>query len=60
MKPQPKRADWRKTNPGYKPSPTQRNPDGSISQDGGVLADQLNSLREWYRLAKVKSYCRGE
>jgi hypothetical protein len=56
MKPQPKRADWRKTNPGYKPSPTQRNPDGSISQDGGVRADQLNSLREWYRLNNVKSY----
>lgn len=60
MKPQPARPDWRKTNPQYKTSPTQRHADGSISQDGGVRADQLNSLREWYALAKVKSYCRGE
>lgn len=51
-----KRPDWKATNPAYKPSPTQRNPDGSISQDGGVRADQALTLAEWYRLRGVKSY----
>ncbi len=56
MKPQPKRPDWRKTNPQYKPSPTQRHADGSVSQDGGVRADQAMTLAEWYRINGVKSY----
>ncbi|XQA74625.1 hypothetical protein ACM9XA_03550 [Xanthomonas sacchari] len=53
---QPQRADWRKTNPQYRPSPTQRHADGSISQDGGTRSDQLHTLREWYRIRGVKSY----
>lgn len=56
MKPQPARTDWKATNPNYKTQPTQRHTDGSISRDGGVVADQANTLREWYRSAKVKSY----
>ncbi len=51
-----RRPDWRKTNPQYKPSPTQRHADGSISQDGGVRADQAMTIKEWYRLMGVKSY----
>ncbi len=60
MKPQPTRPDWRKTNPQYKTTPTQRHADGSVSRDGGVVVDQLNSLREWYRLNNIKTYSRGE
>lgn len=56
MKRQPARPDWRKTNPQYTPSPTQRHADGSVSIDGGALADQIFTLRDWYRLNNVKSY----
>ncbi|WP_440984930.1 hypothetical protein ACQHIH_16090 [Xanthomonas sontii] len=50
------RPDWKATNPNYKTQPTQRHADGSISRDGGVVADQVNTLREWYRIRGVKSY----
>ncbi len=60
MKPKPSRPDWRTTNPQYRPSKTQRHADGSISRDGGVVADQLNSLRQWYALNNVKTYSKGE
>lgn len=56
MKPKPERPDWKATNPNYQAQPTQRHADGSISQDGGVRADQLHTLREWYRIRGVKSY----
>ncbi len=46
--------------PELKTQPTQRHADGSISLDGGVVADQVNTLREWYALNNIKSYSRGE
>lgn len=52
------RPDWELTNPNYETEPTRRLADGSISQDGGVYADQMSTLREWYRVAGVKSYVR--
>lgn len=45
---------------GYQETPTQHTKRGDVLIDGGRIADNLTSLREWYELRGVRSFVSRE
>jgi len=45
---------------GYQEAPTQHTKRGDVLIDGGRIADNLTSLREWYELRGVRSFVSRE
>ena len=56
----PPSAERPQPHAGYQATPTVRTSRGSVVIDGGRVADNLISLREWYALQGVRSYVNTE